>query len=726
MGRCFPLDPILSSGKRRFERGSTPLPRHSPWAPWGTVRGRGPSPASRRGNESVSIPRLLNMATGPAARDASLGSLPFSLSATELRRRGAETIAGERDRLSLLVGGDAPNTVADLLDPLNDILVAVRDAGVHGGLMFQVHPDPEVRQAGRELSEAADEFFNEFRVNERVYRRVRSIDLSGEDPATRLGVQKLLREMRRAGVEQTPPMRAQIVALANQLDRTSNEFSGNISSAERGVSVEGPDVLRGLPGDYVAAHAPGPDGRIRISTKYPDLFPVMNYADDGELRRRLFYEFMNVAFPENIPVLEKLLRDRRVFVHLLGYSDYARYAVEDKMTERPEVVAAFLDRVADLLKEPARLDVLRFLARKQKDHPEATELEDWDGRLWPPGYYATKIREEEFGIDLRLLRSYLPYSAVRNGLFDLCRELFGLEFRAHTQTELWHPSVEAYDVTRNGTPIGRCYFDLVPRPGKFSHAAQFDVRTGVLGRGLPQGALICNFLDEKTPPSEARMDYRDVVTFFHEFGHLIHHLLAGHGRWLYTSMSFVEWDFIEAPSQLFEEWARDPATLARFARNPDTGESIPPAIVARLKESEALGRAAAFLRQVALATVSLEIHLRDPAGLDSSALVREVFSKRAGIPFNPEYHPVASFGHLTGYSAIYYTYLWSAVIARDLLTPFESKGSLTDRATAERYAAEVLAPGGSRPAAELVRRFLGREYTFDAFERWVLAGTSRV
>ncbi|MFI5413930.1 MAG: M3 family metallopeptidase, partial [Candidatus Lutacidiplasmatales archaeon] len=515
----------------------------------------------------------------PEPRTTSLGPLVFSLSADELRRRGAEVLGAERSRLSALMDEHGPFTIANFLEPLNSILVAVRDIGAHAGLMFQVHPEAETRKAGRELSEDADRFFNGFRVNEALFQRVRSLDLAGEDPTTQLGVQKLLREMRRAGVERSAEERDKIVALSNRLDEISNEFSGNIAKADRRVEMAGPDLLRGLPPDYISAHPPGADGMVRISTKYPDLFPVMNYAENSELRRRLLGEFMNVAYPENLAVLLSLLENRRDLVQRLGYPDYARYAVEDKMTERPEVVVDFLDRIVRLLYDPAQRDLARVLARKQKDHPEATELEDWDGRLWPPGYYATKIREEEYGIDPRVLRSYLPYTAVREGLFELCAELFGIRFRPAPSAEVWHPSVEVYDVMRHGTPLGRCYFDFVPRPGKFSHAAQFDVRTGVAGGGLPQGALVCNFLDERTAPAAARMEYRDVVTFFHEFGHLIHHLLAGHGKWLYTSMSYVEWDFIEAPSQLFEEWARDPATLARFARNPDTGESIPPEIL---------------------------------------------------------------------------------------------------------------------------------------------------
>jgi thimet oligopeptidase len=657
-------------------------------------------------------------------RTVSLGKLPFSLSAEELDRRGKESLREQRERLAELLGRPGPFTVDNFLEPLDRILVAVHDVGAHCGLMFQVHPDATTRDVGRRLSEGADRFFNEFRVNDEIYRRLRSLPLDHEDDETRLCVEKMVREMRRSGSELSPSEREQIISIQNRLDQTSNEFSENIANADRGVMVDSPQALRGLPPDYIAGHPPGPDGRIRITTRYPDLMPAMNFADEADLRRRLLLEFMNVAYPENLPVLHRLLADRRDLAQRLGYPDFARFVLEDKMAERPEVVSAFLDKVGRVLTEPARADLARFLDRKRRFEPEATELEDWDGRLWPPGYYAMKIRQEEYGVDLRVLRDYLPYTAVRDGLFALCRELFHLEFVPATGAEVWHPTVEAFDVRRAGVPIGRCYLDLIPRPGKFNHAAQFSVRAGTARGALPQGSLVCNFFDGTTPPDAARMEYSQVVVFFHEFGHLIHHLLSEHRRWLYTSMGFIEWDFIEAPSQLFEEWARDPATLATFARNPQTGEPIPAAMVARLQEAEAVGRAAWALRQVALATISLEVHVRDPESFDPVELQRATYRDRVGVQLNPEYHQIASFGHLTGYSAIYYTYLWSAVIARDLLTPFYAKGSLTDPEMAERYANEVLAPGASQPAGDLVRNFLGREYSFDAFQRWVLAGTA--
>jgi len=214
------------------------------------------------------------------------------------------------------------------------------------------------------------------------------------------------------------------------------------------------------------------------------------------------------------------------------------------------------------------------------------------------------------------------------------------------------------------------------------------------------------------------MEYGQVITFFHEFGHLLHALLSGHQRWLYNTQSNLEWDFIEAPSQLFEEWARDPSTLRRFAVDPDTGEAMPEEMVSRLRASSSLGRPLGWLRQVALSSISLDLYSTDPQGRDLSEATRSSYARYAPEPLRADYHFEAAFGHLTGYSAFYYTYAWSAVIARDLLSPFFDRGSLTDPEVAGRYAKEILAPGSQRPASELIRAYLGRDFGYDAFERW--------
>ncbi len=647
--------------------------------------------------------------------------LPWSLRAEELRPLAADAVRDATARIDGLLRSAEPPTVDRFLRPLDRILLAVRDVANHGSFLFAVHPDEAVRTAGRDVSETADRFFNALRIDDRVYRALREIDLSGADPTTRFAVERMTREMRRSGVEKDPESRARLVALNNLVDRIANQYNENVARLERAIEVDGSPALRGLPADFLGSHPPDDRGRIRLSTKYPDFHPVMSYADDPELRRRMLEAFMNRAFPENLAVLDQLLAERYRLARSLDFPTYAAFALEDKMIERPEAARVFLARVAERVRGPAQEHLTRLLARKREDEPSAARVELWDASFFGQGYYDQKILTEEYGVDTKRLRAYLPYGQVRDGLFALCSELFGLRFVSVDDPGRWHPSVEVYDVRREGRPLGRFYLDLIPRDGKYNHAACFTVREGIRNLQLPRAALVCNFLDPAVPAATARMQYSDVVTFFHEFGHLLHALFSGHGPWLYTSMSFVEWDFIEAPSQLFEEWARDPATLARFARDPDTGEPAPPELLARLRASQAFGRGSSWLRQVALAAVSLELYDRDPTGVDTTALFREVFGQYVTTPLEPEYHPQAAWGHLTGYSAFYYTYVWSLVIARDLLSPFLAKGNLTDPEIAARYAREILVPGGQRPAAELVRAYLGRDFNFDAFERWVRA-----
>jgi thimet oligopeptidase len=271
-----------------------------------------------------------------------------------------------------------------------------------------------------------------------------------------------------------------------------------------------------------------------------------------------------------------------------------------------------------------------------------------------------------------------------------------------------------------GRRVGRFYLDMHPRPGKYSHAAHFAIRSGIGGQDLPEGALVCN-LPGGTPGDSGLMSHDDVRTMFHEFGHLLHAQLGGRGRWLGQSVVNTEWDFGEAPSQRREEWIKDPAVLATFARHYQTGEPIPAALVEQMNRAESFGRALDVRAQMMLARVSLSVYDRPPAQVNTDSIVQAVSAAYLPYPPMPENHFQASFGHLDGYSATYYTYMWSLVIAKDLFSGFD-RSDLLAAAPARRYRAAILAPGGSAPAAELVRRFLGRPFSFDAWQRWLEAG----
>ena len=647
-----------------------------------------------------------------------LGPLTFELGADALRKRGEDELAAAQRALDALTRASGPSTVDGFLEPLDALVHRVRNLSNHGTVVFCGHPDEAGRAAGRGLSESADAFLHGLLLNTQVYDRLRRLELGGADRPTQFAVEKMLRAMRRAGVEQDDATRERLLSLNQQVDQVSNEFMANVANLPRGIDLTSADELAGLPEDYRATHRPGENGKIHVSTRYPDAFPILRYADRAEVRRRMFYEFLRRAYPENEPVLARLLALRHELARTLGYPSYAAYATEDKMVETPAAVRQLLDRVVALVRPAASEDRARWLARKRRSEPDAVRLDPWDAAFWGAGYYDTKIRSEEFGVDLREVRTYLPYARVREGLFALCRELFDLEFRRVEEAPVWHPTVECFDAYQNGRLLGRIYLDLSPRTGKFGHAACFGVREGGAARELPQIALLCNFFDPALPPERARLEYGHLVTLFHEFGHLLHQLFSGEVRWAYNSPSDIERDFVEAPSQLFEEWARDPATLARFAVDPDTGTPAPPELLARLRASDGLGRATNFLRQVALSEISLRLYADDPTTLEPARTTREIY-RTYFEPWPDDLHIETAFEHLTMYSACYYTYVWSVVIARDLLRPFAERGSLTDREVAQRYAREILAIGSLRKASESVRAFLGREFGFESFEAWV-------
>jgi thimet oligopeptidase len=297
---------------------------------------------------------------------------------------------------------------------------------------------------------------------------------------------------------------------------------------------------------------------------------------------------------------------------------------------------------------------------------------------------------------------------------DITSRMWGITYVPVKDASVWHPEVETYDVTENGTLLGRIYLDMHPREDKFKHAAQFDLVAGQAGKRYPEGTLVCNF-----PRPGELMTHDDVETFFHEFGHLLHHVFAGHQQWRGITGISTEWDFVETPSMLLQQWPTTPAVLQEFARHHQTGEAIPTALVEKLRASKEFGKGLWTRRQMFLAAVSLDYYSREP-GFDTTEALKKLQEKYS--PFRHEHREGTyfqlSFGHLEGYSAAYYTYAWSLVIAKDLETEFQKNGYL-DPATTMKYRKTVLEPGGSKPAAELVKDFLGRPYGFEAYRQYM-------
>lgn len=610
---------------------------------------------------------------------------------------------------------DADNT----LRPLNRLVLRLGSVRRAISLLRNVHPAADVREACELSEREIAKFFTELSLDRRTYDRIAAVGVDDLDPVARRFVEVVLRDFRRAGVDRDEEVRAEVRRIRERLVQLGQQFTRNIVTDVRSVEVE-LDELEGLPPDWVRAHPPGPEGTVRVSTDYPDYHPFMIYARSPRARAELYREFRSRAWPGNEIVLEEILEQRFRLARILGYPHWADYSTEDKMIRSGEAIARFIARVAEAADERSHVEYAQLLERKRAETPHAEEVFDWE-----KGHLEELVRNETYRVDSRDLRPYFPYRSVRDGILGLVERLFGIEFRAAPDAPRWHEDVEVLDAYEGDDPIGRLYLDMHPRESKYKHAAMFPIVQGVRGGPRPVAALVCNF-PRPGPDEPALLEHDDVVTFFHEFGHLLHHLFGQDVEWEEFSGTGTEWDFVEVPSQLFEEWAWDADVLRSFARHHETGQPIPEELIERLRAAREFGRGIAVRTQMYYAALSLRCHLADPSALDLDDLQRELQNHYSRFRAIEGTHFHTSFGHLDGYSALYYTYMWSLVIEKDLLSVFQERG-LMDVETAQRYRKSVLAVGGSKPADALVRDFLGRDYGFEAFETWLASGeASRV
>jgi thimet oligopeptidase len=605
-------------------------------------------------------------------------------------------------------------SVANTLVPYDLLMRELDRAGSQAGLIRSVHPDSALRQAGERSEGRVSALATEISLDRRVFDAVAAVDLAGADSVTRHYVGRILRDFRLAGVDRDSVTRARVRALRDTLVLIGQEFDRNIRDDVRSIEVSSPAELEGLPPDYIAAHPPGPDGRIRLTTDYPDVIPVLTYARSDELRRRVRAEFDNRAYPRNMAVLDRLIARRDELARLLGFSSWADHALADKMVGSAAKASAFIDRVVAASRVAADRDYRTLLQRKRRDDPGAGTIERWE-----TGYLREQVRRSEYDFDSQQVRPYFPYDRVKQGVLDLSATLFGVTFRRMTDPPVWHPSVEGWEMLEGGRLVGRFYLDMHPRPGKYGHAAHFRVRTGTTDGALPESVLVCNF-PGGAEGEPGLLEHSDVETFLHEFGHLMHSLLARQ-RWNGVSGVRTEWDFVEAPSQMLEEWSWDPRVLAGFARHYRTGEPIPPELVRRMKRATGFGRALDVRTQMAYARISLSLYDRPPARVDTDSIVSAVSRAYTAVAPMPGTHMQASFTHLNSYSAFYYTYMWSLVIAKDLFSRFD-RSNLMAPGPAGRYRKLVLERGGSAPATRLVEDFLGRPFRFDAWQSWLETG----
>ena len=627
--------------------------------------------------------------------------------------------------VALLAQHDTP-TVENTLVPYDRALAELNLASSETGLLYSVSPQKEMRDAAESLVQTITEASVALSLNQPVYRALSAIDATHADPATRYYLQRTLLEYRLAGVDKDDATRAHIQTLQEKITQLCLIFGRNVQEHVNTIAAA-PSELTGLPADFLARHQPAADGSLHFTTDYTDYMPVTTFAQSAALRERMYLAYNTRAYPANQSVLLDLLAARQELATTLGFATWADLATADQMIGSAAGVRTFLAELDRASQPGAAREYALVLDFARQHQPGLTTIPADSVTYWYEQY-----RAQAFHFDSQSVRPYFPYDRVQQGVLDTAAHLFHVEFRPAPNAPVWDAAVSAWDVYdrspqsaahgAHGHRIGRFYLDMHPRAGKDKWFSAYPLVPGTRNTAagspqIPEAALICNF-PGGTPGDPGLMQYSDVVTFFHEFGHLMHAILGGQQRWAGVSGIATEGDFIEAPSQMLEEFFRSPALLQTFAHNYQTGAPIPTEMVERMNRASAFGRGNWVRTQLFYTRFAFDLHDRPTAGLDVDALMRSDYAVLLPYAWDAGNRMYASFTHLTGYSSNYYTYLYDKGIALDFFAQFDPQ-HLLDGPAALRYRTTVLEPGGSEPGAELVRNFLGRPQNLTAFEHWM-------
>jgi thimet oligopeptidase len=616
--------------------------------------------------------------------------------------------------LAALLAVEGARTPENSLRLYDEAIEQLSLAGAQAGILNSVAADKAVRDQAQLEAQRVAQAASALSLNRAVYEALAAIDLGGANSpisaATKHYVERTLLSYRLAGVDKDQATRDRLQSLHDKATQLSLTFSRNIQEGAKTVEATSAE-LDGLPADYLARHQPDAEGRVTLSTDQPDMQPVMTFAANTALRERMFLAYNTRAYPANKTILEQLLATRQEIADMLGFRSWADLATADQMMTSAANARAFLAKLNEASLEGARREYELILKFTRKRRPELAAID-----IASRGYWYEQFRRSAFDFDSQSVRPYFPYAQVEAGVLETAAKLFKIEFHRST-APAWHPEVSVFEVFDGGQNVGRFYLDMHPREGKDKWFSAAPVVTGVRGRAMPEAALICNFPDgNETDPG--LLQYNDVVTFFHEFGHLMHAILGGQTEWAGISGFATEGDFIEVPSQMLEEFFRDEKLLQAFAKHYQTGETLPSETIKKMKLAGAFGRADWVRSQLYYTTLSLDLHDRNPAGLDLDSATKQLYQGLQPWTWLEGNRMYASFGHLTGYSSNYYTYAFDKVIALDFFAQFDPADLLGCDA-GSRYRKLVLEQGGSKPGRQMVLDFLGRDEEFSAFSNWL-------
>ena len=616
---------------------------------------------------------------------------------------------------------DAELSWANTGAKLDRVNAAMKNGGDFSALLAVSHPNEAIREKAKLCEPKVEKLETSMWLDAKLARVIKQYAAKKDKEALTGPRQRLLdhtlRDFRRNGLDLDGKGQTRLRAMNEEITKLGQDFDTNIANAHLEIAAT-PKELEGLPAEWLTAHPAGADGKVHVTTDYPDFYPVMQYAKDRSVALALFKQFDNRGADKNVALLERLLVVKNEKAKLLGYATWADFITEVRMAKNAKTVADFLDGVRKTVAKKGDAELAEFKAMHVKLGGKATDTLPPSDRY----YLEDQVRKAKYGLDSKEVSQYFEVTAVKAGLLAITSKMFGIEYRPASQTKTWHADIEPMEVfdTKTKKLLGRFYFDLYPREGKYKHAAVFGIRDARImddgTRLVPIAAIECNF-PRPGGAGPALMAHQDAVTFFHEFGHVIHHLLSQAELTSFAGTTVAR-DFVEAPSQMLEEWAWTKEVLDLFAVHHQTKKPLPAPLFAAMTKSRGFGRALSTQRQLFLSALDQTYHTRVPP-LDTTKILQEVNDAYTPFKYVEGTHFQASFGHLIGYDAGYYGYQWALSIAQDLLTRFKKEGLLNTK-TAADYRSAVLEPGGTMDADKLVTKFLGRPPSDAAYKAFLV------
>jgi thimet oligopeptidase len=594
---------------------------------------------------------------------------------------------------------EAKQGAGTILQEWNQLQIVLEDVSNPVDLFGGNHPDKAVRDAAEPCNTKLSALSTELYQNEKLFNRVNS--LKPANPRQAKFRKNLLEAFEDSGVALPPDKRERAKKLFERMEELRQAFERNVREDSTKVTFT-PAEMEGLPEPFIRVRKPDAAGNYVLGLDQPSFGTFMANAKSEAARERYYRARFQQGGAKNLEVLGELFTLRKELAALYGLPTFAHYGVRRKMAQKPENVEAFLREVKSALTEVEKreLEELRAEKARQAGTPLAqTRLDRWD-----VNYYEEAVRRARFDVDQEKLRPYFPAGKSVDFALLVTQRLYGVTF-VERRVPTWHPDVRHFEMldARTGRYIGAVYVDLFPRDGKRPGAAAYPIRNAsrLAGR-TPMAVLVANF-------DRGGLNQRELETLFHEFGHVLHALFARVDYGFHGGAN-VKWDFVEAPSQMFEEWARREQSLALFREVCADCPQLTSAEIERLGAARRFGQGIAFGRQWLLASLDMELS-RDPRPpLD----VWKQLESASALGYVEGTMFPASFRHIAGgYAAGYYGYMWSRVIALDMLSPF--KADMLDPAVGARYRNAVLAPGGQEEETVMVRRFLGREPSNQAF-----------